>query len=252
MASSATRKLYFDHPEIFDRIRLPNIEREVNFIDSILRSHDGMSRILDVGCGTGRHIEQLRLRGYHCVGAEPNEAMRAYAAASSGCEVIPNVMDELPTTQRYDALLCLCTVFSYNLSNKDIVRTLLRFRQVLRPRGVVIIDTINAMSFVDDTREFKKIIVEREPYSTFDLISQVHHRIQLKRQLLHETRKFLCKSTGKVLHKDRSSYRLFFPQEITYILETTGYHRPRIFSDFCTDARRPLTGWRMVVVATTK
>ncbi len=47
---------------------------EVDFIESEI-NHDRTTRILDLGCGTGRHAIELARRGYTVVGVDLSESM---------------------------------------------------------------------------------------------------------------------------------------------------------------------------------
>jgi SAM-dependent methyltransferase len=50
----------------------------------------GLSRVLDLGCGVGRHAQYLAARGFECVGVDASESGLAYArehAAAAGVRV---------------------------------------------------------------------------------------------------------------------------------------------------------------------
>ncbi len=51
---------------------------ECDFVEKEL-SHDKSLRILDVGCGTGRHAIELARRGYNVTGIDLSEAQLARA-----------------------------------------------------------------------------------------------------------------------------------------------------------------------------
>ncbi|MBT4510902.1 MAG: class I SAM-dependent methyltransferase [Chloroflexi bacterium] len=52
---------------------------EIPFIISTLPSDHDNIRCLDIGCGTGRHLERLADQGLHPEGAEPSSHLRKYA-----------------------------------------------------------------------------------------------------------------------------------------------------------------------------
>lgn len=55
---------------------LPGLERRLRAV--------GARRVLDVGCGTGRHVAALRERGYDAHGADASEEMLERARALLG------------------------------------------------------------------------------------------------------------------------------------------------------------------------
>jgi len=71
------------------------------------------ARVLDVGCGPGRHAIELARRGFEVVGVDLSpsliEAARERAGAA-GVEVSFEVMDarEIPPTGDFDAAYCVC------------------------------------------------------------------------------------------------------------------------------------------------
>ena len=47
---------------------------EVDFVEQVI-GHDHSKRILDVGCGNGRHTLELARRGYEVVGTDLSKSM---------------------------------------------------------------------------------------------------------------------------------------------------------------------------------
>lgn len=85
---------------------------EVDFLLSLYPILPG-SRILDVGCGTGRHAIELASRGYRVTGLDLSEAMLAVAkqkASHDGVNVewIQGDATDFSFDQPFDAAICLC------------------------------------------------------------------------------------------------------------------------------------------------
>ena len=85
---------------------------EVDFIESEI-NHDKNCRILDVGCGTGRHAIELAKRGYSVTGVDLSLNMLKKArekAFSAGVHVNFQLGDarSLPFKDEFDLVIMLC------------------------------------------------------------------------------------------------------------------------------------------------
>ncbi len=59
----------------------------------ILKQYGAQASILDVGCGAGFFVKAARDFGFHAVGVEPSERLRAFAMETFGLESFTNVSD---------------------------------------------------------------------------------------------------------------------------------------------------------------
>jgi len=89
-----------------------NTLAEVDFLIEELKLPPG-SRILDVGCGTGRHSVELARRGYLMTGVDISsgmldEARKAAKEANVEVEWIHADATEFKSNNTFDAAICLC------------------------------------------------------------------------------------------------------------------------------------------------
>ncbi len=113
MAEINEWQLYFDNhaPVYMEQWYTQPWQEEVEFFIEVLNLPTG-SRILDVGCGTGRHSVELARRGYQVTGIDFSAGMLAEArkaAQKTGVEVEWIQCDALDftTNQPYDAAICM-------------------------------------------------------------------------------------------------------------------------------------------------
>lgn len=107
---------FFEEGSPFLHHPLLTVERtgqEVDFIERKLNIKPG-ARILDVGCGFGRHSIELARRGYEITGIDPSAALIAEAklrAAKAGTSVDFQRArgEQFSSIQDYDAAICLFT-----------------------------------------------------------------------------------------------------------------------------------------------
>ena len=99
-------------PDYNDNCFTKNTLAEIDFLVEELGLSQG-DRILDIGCGTGRHSVELARRGYQVTGVDISVGMLDVArasAAEAGVEVTFEHADacafSMPAT--FDAVICLC------------------------------------------------------------------------------------------------------------------------------------------------
>ena len=121
------------------------LSREIPGIESHLRAV-GARRVLDVGCGTGRHVHALLERGFDAHGADVSGDMLAQAAELAGGPARFHAWclgDPPPAGLRalapFDALICMGNAWPH-LSGERQARDAARaFLELLRPGGLLLI-----------------------------------------------------------------------------------------------------------------
>jgi len=104
-------------------------------------------RVLDAGCGTGRHAIRLAMQGAHIVGCDPSPAMLERAkrkADEAGLSIDLNLggIDELPANLGpFDLVLC-CLVLSHV---EDLASALKKLASCVRPGGRMIVSDFHPM-----------------------------------------------------------------------------------------------------------
>jgi SAM-dependent methyltransferase len=127
---------------------------EADFIEALLDLTPG-ARVLDLGCGTGRHTVELAARGYAVTGVDLsqgmlNEASEAIARAGVSAELVKCDATSFEPIEPFDVALCLCEGSLGLLATADdplehdlaILRTIYR---ALRPRGRFVLTALNGL-----------------------------------------------------------------------------------------------------------
>jgi len=131
--------------------------REVDFIVEEMALPSG-SRILDMGCGTGRHSVELARRGYRMVGVDLstgmlNEARKAADEAGVTVELIEADATMVRLSEPVDGAICLCEGAFGLLSTGEGQYThdldiLASIAHALKPGGKLILNALNGMAKV--------------------------------------------------------------------------------------------------------
>jgi cyclopropane fatty-acyl-phospholipid synthase-like methyltransferase len=104
---------FFDQTAPFynDQAYAKSWREEVDFMEEVFNLPTG-SRLLDVGCGTGRHAVELARRGYQVTGLDfstgmLNEARKAATQAGVTVEWIQCDAAQYQATQCFDGAICM-------------------------------------------------------------------------------------------------------------------------------------------------
>jgi SAM-dependent methyltransferase len=123
-------------------------EQEVSFLLELLSLPAG-ARLLDVGCGPGRHALALARAGLRVVGVDVSRRfleLAAEAARASGVKVSFFEVDarRMPFDDEFDAVISLCQG-GFGLMGRDDALVLKRIAEAARPGGVVVLTAFSAL-----------------------------------------------------------------------------------------------------------
>jgi len=107
--------------------------------------NDEKKKILDVGCGTGGHLQFLE-KYHECVGVDASKEMIAEAKKKLKSPVYVQDMRELNLKEKFDVILCLYDSIN-NLENLDeIKKAFISAHKHLKKDGLYIFDTLTLKS----------------------------------------------------------------------------------------------------------
>ena len=131
-----------------------NTMAEADFLFEELGLPQG-SRVLDVGCGTGRHAVELARRGYRVTGVDLSDGMlheAERAAREAGVEVewVRGDATRMHFDGAFDAAICLCEGAFGLIGSGDDPHThdlaiLARIGEALKPGAELILTALNGM-----------------------------------------------------------------------------------------------------------
>ena len=194
---------------------------ECDFIETELNFDKGL-KILDVGCGTGRHAIELTKRGYRVTGIDLSEAQLARARKKAAAEnltiqFLKQDARNLTFNAEFDVAIMLCEggfpLMETDEMNFEILKSVTRS---LKPKCKFIFTTLNGLfPLYHSVEEFLATEVEEGNATyrsnTFDLMTFRDHNITE-----------LEDDAGKKL-KVESNERYYVPSEITWLLKSLGY-----------------------------
>jgi SAM-dependent methyltransferase len=128
--------------EFYDALySLKDYATEADAVHELIQKRCPSARsLLDVACGTGRHLE--RLQGAYIVeGVDLDERLLAGARARlPGVRLHATDMRDFDLGRRFDAITCLFSAIGYARTIENVTDTLRTMARHLEPRGVLIIE----------------------------------------------------------------------------------------------------------------
>ncbi|MGK2857356.1 MAG: class I SAM-dependent methyltransferase [Thermoanaerobaculia bacterium] len=144
-----------DYLELYSYRDAEEARQQTAFFRDLFGELDGT--VLDLACGMGRHVDELRRLGYSVCGCDLSYVLLRHGIGKHGAMPLVRAdMRALPfRTESFAGLVNFFTSFGYFESLEEDAQTLGEMRRVLRPGAPVLFDYLNVR------RELERL-VERE------------------------------------------------------------------------------------------
>lgn len=213
---------YLHHPALTPE----RTAAEIDFVLSQAQVPPG-SRILDVGCGPGRHSLELARRGYRVVGIDPAAAMIAAARErAQDLETPPEFIQaraqDFSADETFDAAICLFTTLGQMDERGDNRGLLERVAQTLAPGGTLVVETPQRGWVAQNLKAFDRFeddervtIIDRSLDEGENIVSEIFTLI-----------------SGQERHTYLLRYRVFSQEEMRTLLEESGLEVVTTFGSY--------------------
>ena len=228
---------------------------ECDYIETIFKNYYGdVKRVLDLGCGTGGHSLILAERGYDLVGVDMSKEMLSIAKSkvrgkNLSIRFVNADIVELHMREKFDAVISMFAVMSYQTTNAAIAGVCKTAREHLIPGGLFIFDCWNGVAIINQKPEVR--VKEVELMNNERLIRFTQPALDVFNNII-EVRFKLWKLKGNHLQKECNEIhkmRYIFPQEIKHYLEVAGFREVKFMPFLKLDTVLSLDDWNMTVIA---
>jgi 2-polyprenyl-3-methyl-5-hydroxy-6-metoxy-1,4-benzoquinol methylase len=192
---------------------------EVDFIENEI-DHNKSVKIIDVGCGTGRHSIELAKRGYKVTGIDlsTDQLQRAQEkAGEAGVKITFEQKDarNFCYPNQFDLAIMLCEgAFPLMETDEMNFQIIKNIHDSLAPKGKLIFTTLNGLfPLFHSVKDFINNNFEKAESSgnTFDLMTFRDYSVFEIVNDLGETKLLECNE------------RYYVPSEITWLLKSIGF-----------------------------
>jgi 2-polyprenyl-3-methyl-5-hydroxy-6-metoxy-1,4-benzoquinol methylase len=207
--------------------------REVNFLTWAFRQYADrrVKIVLDLACGTGRLAIELASRGYNITGMDkfddPIAKARENAAKRSvDIEVVKSSLQEMNIHGNFDSAYCVQALY-YLLNEQELSKFLKKLHSILRPGGLLIIDTGN---FISMFGSYEKVRTLKNSGKNWQVSRRIANRIDDVNMLFYHVEHSTMTVGGKTKRWNETHVlRMWTFPELRAELLTHGFTKIHIF-----------------------
>ena len=225
---------FLDYSKYYDAFyKDKDYRKEAEEIDSLIKKYGSnpVSKIILYGCGTGKHDREFAGLGYKCHGIDLSEGMINEAkkkAEENGLNISYEKSDirEYVPREKYDAVLSLFHVMSYQTENEDILKTFKSARSAMDENGLFIFDAWYGPGVLSDPPAVR---IKEAGDDTCRYVRLCKPEIHPNKNVVDVNYQVLVfdERTGKREYvneiKETHRMRYVFGPEIKYMLSQTGF-----------------------------
>ncbi len=203
--------------------------KEAGQIDTLLKTYGkNINKIINYGCGTGKHDIALSDLGYYCTGIDLSSVMIKMAQENSrGLKENINFMvadiRHYEPMEKYDSVISLFHVMSYQNSNDDILATFQSARKALDKGGVFLFDTWYGPGVLSDKPCVRVKEVEEGQNRLIRIARPILYDKQNVVDVCYEVFVINKESGQTKIINEIHHMRYFFRPEIDYFLKNSGF-----------------------------
>lgn len=236
-------------------------EREAKYVAAVLKTHKTHTKtILELGCGTGMHATTLARDGYFVHGIDYSadmikEAMQRLqslpAEETNELEFQYGDIRTIRITKKFDAVISLFHVISYQNDNDDILKTFTTARNHLDLDGLFVFDCWYGPAVLTDrptsrTKHFKN--------ETYNIVRQTSAVLRPNDNLVEIDYTFSVTDNAQRVvdeFQEQHSMRYFFKPEIEVFLSIAGFDMLQCYKWLTMD-EPGLDSWYVMALAKAK
>ena len=231
---------------------------ECDFIDLVLTRYSSKSAksILEIGCGTGGHAIPLSRRGYRMTGIDLSEDMISMGKSKAisenlNVELLNGDVRDFQINKKFDACISMFSVLGYLTKTEDILKAFRNIRSHLDTGAIFLFDVWNGLAVLRILPEPRVKKIKRD---NIKLVRTVEPTLDAVHHICWTNYKVVVTENDKIVDKFEEKHfsRFFFPQEIKFYLESSGFEVLSICPFLHLDSILDENEWNMAIIAKTQ
>jgi ubiquinone/menaquinone biosynthesis C-methylase UbiE len=218
--------LNYDWEAIVDQ---RDTEKEASFIEDVLEKKEKRV-ILDLCCGTGRHLIVLSQHGWSMIGLDLSKNLLKIAKQRMGQKAVdfPLIradMRHLPFRNKiFKAIVNMFTSFGYLPSEIEDLKCLYEVQRVLVENGHFLIDVVN--------KEYVEKIYKERDWAEYEPFYLLENRIlDLHESMLQSEWTIIRKNTNEVRHIQHN-LRIYSSAKLEQMLKKAGLRIKQVYGGY--------------------
>jgi 2-polyprenyl-3-methyl-5-hydroxy-6-metoxy-1,4-benzoquinol methylase len=196
------------------------IESEINYKKEI--------KIIDIGCGTGRHSIELKKRGYSITGIDLSESMLERAREKSkqlGLQIdfLRHDARNLPFDKQFDLAIMMCEggfpLMETDEMNYEILKNV---SKALKDNAKFIFTTLNGLFPIFNS-------IEEFCATNSESGNATYHKNSFDFMTFRDVNLTKWEDDNGIVKELECNERYYIPSEITWLLKTLGFKKIEIF-----------------------
>ena len=207
-----------------------NYLTEVDYVESLILEHTTHKpkHILDLGCGTAKHLEILERRGYKVHGVDSSlemlqKARKRMAKQNKQISFTHSDIASLQLDTCYDVVTALFHVMSYQTTNKKVLQVLKNLTKFLKKDGIFVFDFWYGPGVL---RDLPKVKIKRVKDKKIECLRTTEPVMLYSKNCVEVNFELFIKlKKTKKWFVDRETHtmRYFFEPELTLLAKLAGF-----------------------------
>ncbi len=215
-----------DYLTIYSHRGSAEARKHIDLFDKVIPAHTGM-KVLDLGCGFGRHSLELAKRRYRVVGLDLsndllNHAVEQNRLQAQNVQFVRADMRTIPFVNCFHAVINAFTSFGYFETDKENSRVIREIAAALQPKGWLFFDYMNA-NLVLNTLKPKSEIKRNGMY----ILQERNYNPNTKR-----IEKSITIRDKLGVRAYQESVRAYAYEELLAFLQEAGFSCKNVFGDY--------------------
>ncbi len=196
------------------------IEKEINYNKAL--------KIIDIGCGTGRHSIELSKRGYSLTGIDLSASLLKKAGEKAKqndlkIDFLKHDARNLPFEKQFDVAIMMCEggfpLMETDEMNYEILKNV---SKSLKENAKFIFTTLNGLFPIFNS-------IEEFCASNTDSGNATYHKNNFDLMTFRDYNVTKIKDDNGIEKELECNERYYIPSEITWLLKSTGFNKVEIF-----------------------